>query len=331
MPSENLLTIDDLDAIAFRSADETDPAPIVAELVAAVEQGRVADDEAAAHAYLLAAEITEQAGDLPAALGWAEKAATAPGEDGLSRACYAELLVKSGREGEGREVFDALRPELLQDPHAAAYVGEALESCGLATLADEWLSETARTLIEDGAFDEDAPGSDDADDFGPVDVLYAVLAERHRIREESLEVPHDELDGLFHEMDSAADAPDLDGQVLLFWPEAELAQVLARWPERADIYGKAWDEHRAGVERTLAGWSATGATHLGLLPASADALLAYASANDLNPSNPETHADYADDLADNVPATEWPPQRNAECWCASGAKYKKCCLPRSRG
>ncbi|GAA0578894.1 hypothetical protein GCM10010172_74700 [Paractinoplanes ferrugineus] len=27
----------------------------------------------------------------------------------------------------------------------------------------------------------------------------------------------------------------------------------------------------------------------------------------------------------------WPPERNAACWCGSGLKYKKCCLPRSRG
>nr|WP_310376412.1 SEC-C metal-binding domain-containing protein [Catenuloplanes atrovinosus] len=27
----------------------------------------------------------------------------------------------------------------------------------------------------------------------------------------------------------------------------------------------------------------------------------------------------------------WPPERNGACWCGSGQKYKKCCLPRSRG
>ncbi|WP_373315313.1 SEC-C metal-binding domain-containing protein [Asanoa ishikariensis] len=26
----------------------------------------------------------------------------------------------------------------------------------------------------------------------------------------------------------------------------------------------------------------------------------------------------------------WPPARNQERWCGSGAKYKTCCLPRSR-
>jgi hypothetical protein len=26
----------------------------------------------------------------------------------------------------------------------------------------------------------------------------------------------------------------------------------------------------------------------------------------------------------------WPPGRNDPCWCGSGTKYKKCCLPRAR-
>jgi hypothetical protein len=26
----------------------------------------------------------------------------------------------------------------------------------------------------------------------------------------------------------------------------------------------------------------------------------------------------------------WPPERSDACWCGSGLKYKKCCLPRSR-
>ena len=26
----------------------------------------------------------------------------------------------------------------------------------------------------------------------------------------------------------------------------------------------------------------------------------------------------------------WPPGRNDPCWCGSGGKYKKCCLPRGR-
>lgn len=318
MPSETPLTIDDIDAIAYPAHELDDPSPVVAELIAAVEKGRVADDETAAHAYLLAAEITERAGDLPAALGYAERAAAVPGEDGLSRACYAELLVKTGREEEGRAVFDALRPSLLQDPHAASYVGEALEACGLAAVAEEWLSDAGRTLAEQGARGDEV-----------LDVLYGVLQVRHRLRED-LAIPHDDLDGLFHEMEEIADAPDEHGQALFYWPEPEVGKVLARWPERADVYGLNWEDHRTGVERTMAGWSAGGATNLALIPGSFEGLLAFADAEDLDPAENETHMEYANEVAGTAGVTEWPPQRNAACWCGSGAKYKKCCLPRSR-
>jgi hypothetical protein len=37
------------------------------------------------------------------------------------------------------------------------------------------------------------------------------------------------------------------------------------------------------------------------------------------------------DLRTVAPAamTAWPPERNARCWCGSGAKYKRCCRLRA--
>jgi hypothetical protein len=319
VPSDTTVTIEDLAAIADRASGLDDPSPVVAELVAAVDQGRVADEEAAVHALLLASEMTELAGDLPAALGLAGRAAALPPESGFARACYAELLVKSGREQEGLEQFAAVRPELLRDPLAPAYVGESLEACGLGDVAQEWLTAAAQS-----ALDVDEP------DFTGIELLFELVKERHRIRE-TLELAHDDMDGLYHQMDAAAEGSDhAEGQALLFWPEPELAGVLARWPERADIYGPDWDAHRAGVERTLAGWSASGMIRIGLIAGTVDGLLAYAAGEEADPADPEVHADYADETAHSSGAVEWPPQRNASCWCASGAKYKKCCLPRSR-
>lgn len=317
MPSSAPLTIDDLDAIADQAFASTDPSPIVTELVTAVDQDRVADQFAAAHALLLASEIVEKTGDLPAAVGLAERAAALPSEDGFARACYAELLVKSGREEEGLKEFAAVRPELSHNPLAPGYVGEALEACGHAALGVEWLTDVALELLE---------GEDD--DADQLEVLFEAVKERHRLRE-GLELEHDDLDSLFHQM-AEAEGP-VEGQALLFWPEPELAVVLSRWPDRADIYGASWDEHRTGVETTMAGWSAAGATQLGLLAGSIEGLQAFAAAEGADPGDPETHAGYADRLAESAGVTEWPPQRNATCWCGSGGKYKKCCLPRSRG
>jgi uncharacterized protein YecA (UPF0149 family) len=50
-----------------------------------------------------------------------------------------------------------------------------------------------------------------------------------------------------------------------------------------------------------------------------------------DPQDPETLDEYAESRAMLEPVLTWPPERNADCWCGSGTKYKKCCLPRSRG
>jgi hypothetical protein len=67
MPSTALLTSDDLDEIGCSALDLDRPLEAVAELVDAVDQGRVADQADTGYALLLAAEITESTGDVPAA------------------------------------------------------------------------------------------------------------------------------------------------------------------------------------------------------------------------------------------------------------------------
>ncbi|BCJ44726.1 preprotein translocase SecA [Actinoplanes ianthinogenes] len=239
--------------------------------------------------------------------------------DNPARARHAERLVTSGSAEEGRREFEALRPELLRDPGAPAYLTEALCACGLGTVAEEWLTEAVTTI---------AGGVSDA---GRAEQLFELVRERHRVREE-LDLGHDDLDDLYHEMEAAAGGPDpQEGRAMLFWPAPEFTRLIARWPERADIYNPDWDRHREGVERALSAWSDAGVVHLGLIVGSVDALEAFAAAEGLDPAAQDTHAAYADEAADAQGAAEWPPQRNAACWCGSGTKYKKCCLPRARG
>jgi tetratricopeptide (TPR) repeat protein len=319
VPSVAKITHDDLDALAERGLALDDPSPVVAELVEAVDQSRLADPGDAEHALLLAADFSEQSGDLPAALALAERAAALPAEPGFARACYAELLVKSGREEEGRKAFEAVRPQLLQDLMAPEYLGDTLEACGLASLGEQWLGEAARSLIAGGESDAAA-----------VEMVFELVKERHRLRE-TLDLGHDDLDDLYHELQAAIET-SLAGEsrALLFWPAPEFTKLLARWPEQAETFGSDWDEHRAGVELALTGWSQAGVMGVGLLTGSVDDLVAFAAAEDADPTDEETLGDFADDVADRLGAVDWPPQRNAPCWCGSAVKYKKCCLPRSR-
>jgi len=54
-------------------------------------------------------------------------------------------------------------------------------------------------------------------------------------------------------------------------------------------------------------------------------LLAYAEREGKDPASRRTRLEYNDSLHGSGRDVDWPPQRNAPCWCGSARKYKKCC------
>ncbi len=106
--------------------------------------------------------------------------------------------------------------------------------------------------------------------------------------------------------------------------------MLLRWPALAEEYGHTWDEYRTRVQRNLVLWSESGRPRLALLAGTTDGLATYADLNGVDPTDPQIRQGYAQHLEEHPRETAWPPGRNHECWCGSGLKYKKCCLPRAR-
>ena len=107
-----MLTSEDLDLLGHESFRVAVPLEIVAELVAAVDEGRLADPDDDVYALSLAAEISRKADDMQGAVGYAERAAglaEARGRDGHARALYGELLLRAGRESDGLAVLGGLR------------------------------------------------------------------------------------------------------------------------------------------------------------------------------------------------------------------------------
>lgn len=339
MPSSGLLTSEDLDEIGHWAFAADDPRVVVAELVEAVEAGRVADAADSGYALLLAAEIAERAGDLAAALGLAQRAVAAyraggDTECGFPRAFQAGLLLRLGRDEEAMTQFAALRPLLGRDPDAAGYVGEALEAGGRAELAVQWLTAALATALQASlAQRRPEPAHGQA-----ATTAFMLAQQRHRLRQ-NLGWTHDDYDDLADALQAAVtealgadedDDEDYQGMVVLFWPAVEFGLLLARWPVLAETYGHGWDEHRTRVERGLVLWSESGHTDLAVLPGSAEQLAVYADRHGGDPTDPELRQDYAQHLTDHPQLTQWPPGRNEPCWCGSPRKYKKCCLPRSR-
>lgn len=329
------LTSADLSEIRETALGAADPLGVAADLADAVDAGRLADKDDAGYALTLAAEIAESRSKFDAALRYADRAISAFGEredskSAAARALHARILFRTGHEDEAMAELEPLRPVLTRYPDAAAYVTSALAIVGRNQLAEEWLTDAVKAGMAARA---GSPGKSleptSAEDAGQ---LFFLLQQRHRIRH-LLGLPHDTNDNLAERLETKlanANERVVPADDLLFWPQAEFDRVLAQWPGLSGAYGANWDEHRAHLERELVRLADTGRTGLAVFPGSVDALIGFAGA-DGDPTDPTIRGGYARQLETGPARINWPPERNEHCWCGSGNKYKKCCLPRSRG
>jgi flagellar motility protein MotE (MotC chaperone) len=341
MPQDRL-TDDDLDDLAESVHRGADPAAVVAALVAAVDEGRLADPEDEPYALGLAAEVAEEANDLETALALSRRAAELYPQL-YFQAATASLLLRVGREDEGMAILYGLRPAMGTDWVAVDAVLTALESADRIPLAFEWATDALPAAYARwSGLDKDVTDETYRD---ATRVAARLATIRSRLREE-LGVPEDELDAVERELAVAQDGlrdlydgldPDEDADdefdegdgpvYALYWPEADFGQLIGQVPELSTVFGTTWDEHRSKVEGALAMLSATGVPTLGLLRGSFAELAGFAAARGL----PVTDEDLRDEWAGQIEdVRNWPPPRNEPCWCGSGQKYKKCCLPRSR-
>jgi hypothetical protein len=267
---------------------------------------------------MIAAEARQRAGELDEALTLAARAVDEcrKHEDASllnAQAFHAQLLAERGREAEATAAFEALRPRLVRTPGAAATLSEAMEEAGRGAESEQWLTAALTSVL--------ARPEGSEPDMAKAEIVIGLVQTRHRLRHE-LGLPHDEYDNLADRLNEGVED---EADVLAFWPRAEFDRMLLRWPALAEGYGKTWDDHRALLEKALVSEPGTG---LGMFAASAAALADFAHRRGADPADPLTLSEYAESQVAEIP---WPPGRNEACWCGSTAKYKKCCLPRSRG
>jgi phosphoribosyl-ATP pyrophosphohydrolase len=301
---------------------------VAAELADAADAGRLADQGDAGYALALAAEIAESRSKLEAAQRYAQRAVEAYAERddsqaGAARALHARILFRTGASDEAMTTLEGLRPLLTRHGDAAAYVSAALAAGGQNRVAEKWLTEAVQAVLAERGTTAEPTSADDAG------LLFFLLQQRHRTRH-ALGLSHDTHDNLADRLETklarAAGEPADD---LLFWPQVQFDRMVAQWPELAPAYGGDWDGHRAHLEQELVRLTGSGRTGLGVLPASVAGLTSFAG-RDGTPTDPATRTGYARQLADGGVQITWPPERNGTCWCGSGLKYKKCCLPRGR-
>ena len=297
------MTTDDLDAYGADVVRVRNPRPVLDELVAAVDENRIADPEDVPYALSLAASAAARLRDEPRALDLSRRAVDA-GRDGrdeyLVRGEYADLLLRFGHAEEGLNTLRKLRQQLTRDPFADGYVIEPLLENGRAELAQEWLTAALSTAID--IAERSDPDSEEGDDAW--EVVDSLAARRARVRRD-LRLPPDEADNRAAELLDARDSePDM-----VFWPEAAFAALVEKAPDLVEV---TWDEHRAAIEKEFQ---------------QDDQLLVEVATPELLAATLEGDETVAGEPG---PALEWPPGRNEPCWCGSRVKYKKCCLPRAR-
>ncbi|MFY1615912.1 SEC-C metal-binding domain-containing protein [Micromonospora sp. WMMD736] len=336
MPTRDVLTKADLAELRRTALGTADPLGVAADLAEAVEQGRLQDPDDAGDALTLATEIARIRARTEAALRYADQALAAyPSVDdpraGVARALRARVMFQAGgRDDEAMAELTALRPLLLTQPDVPAYLSAALDEAGRTSTAETWLSEAVDTLLGERDTTAD-PEVGPPDDPG---VLFLLLQQRHRVRR-NLNLPHDRQDDLADRLENqlVRQVSERQGGAsdLLLWPRDEFDKLLATHPELTDVYGPDWDAHRARLEKELVRLTGAGRTGLGVYRATVAGLDAFAARRDGDPTNAAIRAGYAAEVAARPAArVPWPPERNDPCWCGSGLKYKKDCLPRSR-
>lgn len=158
-------------------------------MVAAVDQRRVSDEADTGYALMLAAELSERAGDLPSAAALAGRAAEVSrlwgDPDIYPRGFRAEVLMRLGRTEEAMAELTSMRPLLTEDPDAASQVSCALEAGGHAEIAEQWLTDALRTALRHQR--EVGPSNERA-----AAVVVALTQRRHELRRDR-GLPHDEV------------------------------------------------------------------------------------------------------------------------------------------
>ncbi|MFF0460871.1 SEC-C domain-containing protein [Streptomyces mexicanus] len=304
-----------------------------------------------AEALLLqAAAHLEVSGDRPAATTLYDRLLSSP--DGLDnphlvRALKASNLWEYDHEAEARAIIEGVRAAAPRDPAPWVIVAESLEAHDELEAAHETFTQAVELLLTDV---EEPPYA-----------THPLLFGRHRVRR-MLGTAHDAWDTLADTLHSSPVSLDelhdpnrvwslgsenpaeLQAEItrlraelgtyrqalsrpfpvaILHWPAAELDELLASYPSLSAEY-PSHAAHLATIEASLRELSASGTPNLGIVTGTVPSYEAFAASEATSPSDPTLLPQYATTLAARGRAVTWPPERGAQCWCASGKTYGGC-------
>ncbi|MFD0368753.1 SEC-C metal-binding domain-containing protein [Streptomyces sp. NPDC127114] len=273
-------------------------------------------------------------------------AAPSPAAPHLIRALKAANLWEYGHEAEARAIIEGLRRARPEEPEPWEIVAETLEAHDEPAEAEATFTEAARLLV----VGDEVPYA-----------VQSLLSGRHRVRR-AMGLIHDEWDTLADRLHTAdvsldelhdpkrlwalgsSDPAELQAEItrlrselgsyrtalsrpfpvaVLHWPERELDELLAAYPELEAEY-PTYRAHLTDIEASLRELAQSGTPNLGIVPATVPSYEAFAASESSTPANPDLLPQYATTLAARGRALPWPPGRTEDCWCGSGRTYGEC-------
>lgn len=108
---------------------------------------------------------------------------------------------------------------------------------------------------------------------------------------------------------------------MLVWPRGELERAHTAWPR---VIPPVEGYHRE-TEARLRKLSSRGAAAIVLVPAQFEGMAEHARRVGGQITDDDVRWSHLQSQAELGKMINWPPPRNAVCWCGSARKYKKCC------
>lgn len=271
-----------------------------------------------------------------------------PANPHLIRALKAANLWEYGHEAEARAIIEGIRAAKPTDAAPWEITAETLEAHDELEAAESTFTEAAALLAKASA--TDLPHA-----------TVSLITTRHRIRR-MLALEHDHWDDRADRLHTASvpldelhdpkrlwslgseDPAELQAEItrlrselgtyrtalsrpfpvaVLHWPEPELDELLAAYPELEAEY-PTYRAHLTDIEASLRELAQAGTPNLGIVRATVPSYEAFAASESTPPSNADLLPQYATTLAARGRATAWPPARGEECWCGRDVTYGEC-------
>ncbi|MFI8320814.1 SEC-C metal-binding domain-containing protein [Streptomyces sp. NPDC085529] len=297
---------------------------------------------------LQAAAHLELADDRPGATAlYDDLLAGDPAAPHLIRALKAANLWEYGHEAEARAIIDGVRRARPSEAPPWEIAAETLEAHDELEEAEATLTEAATLLATDTP---ELPHP-----------TISLLTTRHRVRR-MLARDHDTWDTLADRLHpgpipldelhdpkrlwslGSDDPAELQAEItrlraelgtyrtalsrpfpvaVLHWPEPELTELLASYPELETEY-PTYRAHLTDIEASLRELAAAGTPNLGIVRATVPSYEAFAASETSSPANADLLPQYTTTLAARARAVPWPPLTTAPCWCGSERTYGEC-------